>query len=239
MPRRRGPHRGPPRRSSPTARSRTTSSRTANSPTANSPVRPAAVRAAAVRPAAVRPAQYGQQQYGQPQYGQPYGGYPQSGGNFAPSGPGSIAGLGPRLGGYLLDVLFVGVPLLIIVIAVLAATGGTSCSTDAFGTYRCTSSTSGVGVLVDLLAAVVGFAYFGYFIGVRGATLGQRIVGIRVQDVSTGQPIGIGRALLRYLVLAITGSICFLGFLSPLFDGSKRNRGWHDMAANDVVVTAK
>ena len=88
---------------------------------------------------------------------------------------------------------------------------------------------------------VGGSEYELYFVGVKGATIGKRVMGIRVQDSTTGQVIGIGRAFVRYLVLAVTGSICFVGYLSPFFDSPPggRYQGWHDKAASDVVVSTK
>ena len=49
----------------------------------------------------------------------------------------------------------------------------------------------------------------------------------------------MGRGLLRYLVQSVTGLLCLVGYFSPFFDGAKRNQGWHDKAANDLVVNAR
>jgi uncharacterized RDD family membrane protein YckC len=93
--------------------------------------------------------------------------------------------------------------------------------------------------LSSLLNLIVGFAYFGYLIGAKQQTLGMRSLNIRVIDATTGGPIGVGRGLLRYLVQSLTGLLCLVGYFSPLFDGAKRNQGWHDKAAGDFVVNAK
>jgi hypothetical protein len=57
---------------------------------------------------------------------------------------------------------------------------------------------------------------------------------IAVVDRVTGQPIGMGRSLLRYLMMIVMNLPFGLGFLSiPM---SSEVRGWHDVAADDVVV---
>ncbi|HEX8768619.1 MAG TPA: RDD family protein [Jatrophihabitans sp.] len=93
--------------------------------------------------------------------------------------------------------------------------------------------------LSSLLQLIIGFAYFGYLIGVQQQTLGMRVLNIRVVDANTGGAIGIGRGLLRYLVQGLTGLLCLVGYFSPFFDGTKRYQGWHDKAASDFVVNAK
>lgn len=76
--------------------------------------------------------------------------------------------------------------------------------------------------------------------GLSGATLGKRLVGIRVVHQSTGRNLGVGSALVRqiipfvgFLVLVVGGLVVYL---SPIFDSSKRMQGWHDKAAGDLVV---
>ena len=49
----------------------------------------------------------------------------------------------------------------------------------------------------------------------------------------------MGRGLLRYLVQSLTGLLCLVGYFSPFFDGTKRNQGWHDKAAGDLVVNTR
>ncbi|MCW2542149.1 MAG: hypothetical protein JWN95_3874 [Frankiales bacterium] len=176
---------------------------------------------------------YGQPQYGQPAdqgYGAPVyggGGYPSAPGYSAygqlgPSGlpiqgPGSVASMWARLGALILDTLIIGVPLAIIfAIAGLDSRGAQS-----------------------PIEIVVAILYFGYMNGVLGQTLGKRVLGIRVQDENTGAPIGFGKGALRYVVLAVTGLICTLGYWTPFFDGAKRNRGWHDKSVTSIVVRAK
>jgi hypothetical protein len=62
----------------------------------------------------------------------------------------------------------------------------------------------------------------------------------RVVDASSGGPIGIGRAFVRQLIPLAGYAVCGVGavlvYLSVLFDKSGRLCGWHDNAANDLVV---
>jgi uncharacterized RDD family membrane protein YckC len=131
-----------------------------------------------------------------------------------PGGAGSIAGMGARFGAFVIDVVILAV--VGIILRLLLGQG-----------------------LSSLLQLIIGFAYFGYLIGVRQQTVGMGMLNIRVVDANTGGAIGVGRGLLRYLVQGLTGLLCLVGYFSPFFDGTKRYQGWHDKAASDFVVNAK
>lgn len=207
---------------------------------------------------------YGQQPYGQPVYGQqpsnpyaqqpgnPYAqqGYPPPQGGY-PSAPppgygygypqpavpgGRIAGMGARFGGLVLDSVILAVPTVIIAASTGAFHSKRSC--DAFGSCTRTYNFS-AGWVVDLVGLALGIVYWGLLVGLQGQTIGHRAAGIRVVDVRSGGLIGPGRAILRWLVISITGAICTLGYWSPFFDNSGRRQGWHDKAANSVVIPAR
>jgi uncharacterized RDD family membrane protein YckC len=144
--------------------------------------------------------------------------------------------MGARLGGALIDGLVIGVPL-----GIIAALAG------AFKTHETCNLSTGVcsrevdlttSLTFELIVVVVGILYSALLVGLTGQTLGHRAAGIRVVDVNTGGLIGAGTAALRYFVLTLTGAICTLGYWSPFFD-SERRQGWHDKAANSVVVPAR
>jgi uncharacterized RDD family membrane protein YckC len=166
---------------------------------------------------------YGQPAYGQPQgYGQPPGYYPPAPGYQQPAvmgGPGSVASMGSRFGAFVIDVVILGVIDVILRILLSGSDSGQALS--------------------SLLQLILGFGYFGYFIGVRQQTLGMRVLNIQVVDANTGGAIGVGRGLLRYLVQSLTGLLCLIGYFSPFFDSTKRNQGWHDKAASDLVVNTR
>ena len=186
-------------------------------------------------------------QYGAPGYGPPPG-YGQSGypsapppgagqygyGGGAPVPGGRLAGMGARFGGLVVDVIIVAIPTAIIG----ALLGGFDTKKDCSGGVCTTSFNFTASLTVDLVALVLGIAYSAYFIGVKGQTIGHRAAGIRVVDLESGGVIGPGRGALRWFVMGITGAICTLGYWSPFFD-SQRRQGWHDKAANSVVVPAR
>jgi uncharacterized RDD family membrane protein YckC len=88
---------------------------------------------------------------------------------------------------------------------------------------------SGLGLLIDI-------GYFTYFHGSTGQTPGNAALSIRVVDKDTGQPIGFGRAFVRWLVSIVSGIVILIGYLWMLWDSEKQT--WHDKAANDVVIPA-
>jgi len=124
-----------------------------------------------------------------------------------------------RLAARVIDVLIVVLPITIL--ATIAAIADAS-DTLVF--------------LIGVLGVLAFVSYETYFIGIKCATIGKKAMNVRVIDTTTGGPIGAGRAFIRYVILAITGEICTLGYWSPFFDGTKRKQGWHDKVANDFVV---
>lgn len=75
-----------------------------------------------------------------------------------------------------------------------------------------------------------------------GATAGGAVVGIRTVAVATGRPAGLGRVLLRQLVVGVSSLACFVGqwvvVASAAFDHGLYMQGWHDRAAGTYVVRA-
>jgi uncharacterized RDD family membrane protein YckC len=88
----------------------------------------------------------------------------------------------------------------------------------------------------QLLGLLVTIGYFTHFHGTTGQTPGNAAVGIRVVDVRDrpGQPIGYGRAFLRWLVSLLSALILLVGFLWMLWD--PRRQTWHDKAAGSLPV---
>ena len=84
---------------------------------------------------------------------------------------------------------------------------------------------------IDLVLSLV------YFVGLwtyLGGSIGQRVLGMRVVDASTGQPIGLGKAVVRWLGLLLSFFVCFVGVIWVAFD--PRKQGWMDKIAGTVVV---
>ena len=99
------------------------------------------------------------------------------------------------------------------------------------------------GFFVFFLWLIFWLLYEWLFIAYRGATIGKAALGIKVVDQRNGGLLGLGPAFIRQLIPTV-GSLFFclgtlLVYLSPLFDNSGRVQGWHDKAANDLVVVSK
>lgn len=79
--------------------------------------------------------------------------------------------------------------------------------------------------------------------GRYGWTLGRLATGVRTLDVETRQPVGVARIFVRSVVVAAGAVVLLVGavvvLLSPFFDRTRRNRGWHDRAAGDEVLDVR
>ncbi|GFK92601.1 hypothetical protein NNJEOMEG_00426 [Fundidesulfovibrio magnetotacticus] len=65
------------------------------------------------------------------------------------------------------------------------------------------------------------------------ATLGKRIMGLKVMDLE-GRRISFGRATGRYAAKLLSGGLLLLGYAMILF--TKKRQGLHDLLAGTVVV---
>jgi uncharacterized RDD family membrane protein YckC len=180
--------------------------------------------------------------YAQPN---PYA-YPPPAYGYTPYGrpQATFAGFGARLGGFLLDVIIVGIPMGIVSYFLLFRHAGFHCSTvrSDFGNYSSTNCSFGSGFWSgELLLLVVWFVVGGLYnvipVARGGQTLGMKVARTRVVDGTTGGPIGTGRSFGRFLMKSyISGLVCYLGFLWMLWDD--RNQTWHDKAVGSIVVNA-
>jgi uncharacterized RDD family membrane protein YckC len=101
----------------------------------------------------------------------------------------------------------------------------------ANGILRATLDTTGEG-----LGFLLSLAYFTYFHGRTGQTPGDAVLGIRVVDVRDriGEPIGYGRAFIRWLVSLVSALVILVGYLWMLWDPRKQT--WHDKAAGSLPI---
>jgi uncharacterized RDD family membrane protein YckC len=151
------------------------------------------------------------------------------------------AGFWRRFFGLLLDGVLYGLALVAALIpaGVLAALALEDC-TSIDGQITCPDGAIRFNYLVPAIALGVVAALGLFFIyvrslGRRGTTWGRTIVGIRVVDISTHEPIGIPRALGRTLCEnIISANILYLGHLWMLWD--KNRQTWHDKITNSTVV---
>ena len=82
-------------------------------------------------------------------------------------------------------------------------------------------------VTLSVVGVLLGAAYFVGFWGLRGATPGKELLGLRVTDEDGGSPIGLGRAALRFLGYLLSAASLGIGFLMIAAGGG----GLHDRVA--------
>lgn len=75
-------------------------------------------------------------------------------------------------------------------------------------------------------------AYFVILWSAAGQTLGMRLLRLRVRGPRGGSP-SVGRSIVRFIGLAVSIAVLFLGFVPVLFD--RRRRGLADYMARTVV----
>jgi uncharacterized RDD family membrane protein YckC len=171
---------------------------------------------------------------------QPYGYAPAPYGyGYPPRMP--YAGWWLRFGAYLLDALILGVPGGIINWIARSSVPTELATCRRFdGRLAVCEQPTGTGlaiiILVGLGLGVAGIAYFVYFHGKTGQTIGKRACGIKVVDRATGRPIGTGRAIGRYFAAILSAIPCALGYLWAAWDKDKQT--WHDKMVNTVVIQA-
>ena len=122
----------------------------------------------------------------------------------------AYGGFWRRLAGYLIDVVIVGV--IGGIIALIVSPNASS-----------------------IISLLIGLTYF-VGLNANGGTWGKRIVGLRLEDATTGADIGYARALGRYIVAIASALVLLLGYLWSIWDSRKQT--WHDKAARSVVVRA-
>ena len=161
-------------------------------------------------------------------------------------GPVKVAGIGQRLLARLIDsVIYFVVYWILFSIGVASVGASEHMVTDAYG--NSTTDPSGAGMLGFLLALVLalafGLLYEWLMVGLVGATRGKMALGVKVVNQRTGAVIGLGLAFIRQIIPFIGGLFCYIGalvvYLSTLFDNSGRLQGWHDKAANDLVIKSR
>jgi len=134
-------------------------------------------------------------------------------------------GFGRRSIAFLIDIIVLQAAALLVTIAGLLVIGA-----DTEGLV------TGSAALLNAYSAaatVMNLFYFTYFHGTTGQTIGKRILGMKVIQ-STGEPMRLGVAFLRWVGYLVSALFFFLGFLWIAFDG--RKQGWHDKIAGTCVV---
>ncbi len=95
--------------------------------------------------------------------------------------------------------------------------------------------------LLIILNFVISFAADLYYLlsgpAKKGATVGKRILKLKIYTMDNKTPIGWKVAFIRLLGYMLSGFILYIGFLMIAFRSDKR--GLHDLLANTVVVKEK
>lgn len=156
------------------------------------------------------------------------------------------AGFGSRLGAWLLDSLLYGLLSAVFIIpgVVLIVSAFSNCVTvnrgDGTSDVVCPPGEPNVGSIVGGIALMVVGVLVVVFLYVRamgktGQPWGARIVGVRVVDEGTGEPIGFWRALGRSVFASVfSNAIFYLGYLWMLWDPQQQT--WQDKVVKSVVV---
>ncbi len=167
-----------------------------------------------------RPAQYAAPAWGyQPAY---------AAAAYAPPGPApglQWAGIAVRLGALLIDAVIVAGSEIVL----SAALAGGSASSEWAG--------SGSATFLSLVWWLFALSYFPACWYIFGASLGQKVLGLRVVRAADGLPLEIGAVLVRYLIF-FTATIVFpIGIVSGIVARAEpHKRAWHDDVAGTVVV---
>ena len=148
----------------------------------------------------------------------------------------SYAGFWIRFIARFVDGLILGIPLTIILFIFIAISGVafTATSSDQNAQNATAGVASGAFLLFYVIALVAIAGYQIYFWGTSGQTIAMRMFHLRVVDANTGAPIGIGRAVVRWLMSLVNSWACYIGWIWVAFDA--RKQGWHDKVANSVVL---
>jgi uncharacterized RDD family membrane protein YckC len=93
-----------------------------------------------------------------------------------------------------------------------------------------------VNALIAISGLILSLLYYVVAWSKSGQTIAKSVFGIKVVG-KDGQPLSVGRALLRYLGYIVSGVILSLGFLWIAFD--KKHQGWHDKIASSYAVDAQ
>ncbi|MCW2843521.1 MAG: domain containing protein [Nocardioides sp.] len=188
------------------------------------PAQPAQPPAAANPYGGPPPPAYGQ---APPAYGQP---------SYA-GAPGDYAHWGKRVGATLVDVLVSLVAGLPAWIGLIILAANTTTTTAPDGTVT-SSSDVGAGVIAlivvgYLLLIVVGIWNIVIRQGRTGYSIGKGVLGIKLVNEGTGQPIGGWMSFLRQIVHFVD-QICYIGYLWPLWDSKRQT--FADKILGTVVI---
>lgn len=178
-----------------------------------------------------------------PPYPPPYGQFfmppPKPAPSWAAGSPVVYAEWWQRMLAFLVDLVVVWGPTLVVML-IASQIAGPGEVDPLSGDVD--SSTRNAVLVVTFIVCYLVFisAYFALSHGGEaGATLGKRLLRIRVADLGDGSSVGAGRAFLRWVVAGSFWTFLYipglLNLLWPIWDPQRQS--WHDKIVNSVVVT--
>ena len=183
-------------------------------PPSGSPVPPPGGEIPTAGPAYGQPS-YGQPNYGQADQGQNAYGQPAYGAGGQPGQPGFGGPGAPyahwikRVGAFLIDNLIIAIP--------------------AFLVGQFVSSLLGNLVQLGLFVWILVWMQ-----GTTGYSIGKQVLGIKLVNEQTGQPIGAGMSFVRQLAHILDALACLIGYLWPLWDAKRQT--FADKLLTTIVI---
>ncbi|MGA8248449.1 MAG: RDD family protein, partial [Nocardioides sp.] len=169
----------------------------------------------------------------------PYGAAPAYGGQQGLVPAGGYASWIKRVGAYIIDGLaaaLAGIPLWI-GYAILLSHIKTTTNADGTTTSTMTGNSAAAVILIVLgLITYVAFWVWNTCLrqGRSGYSIGKGVLGIRLLDANTAEPIGGLMSFVRQLVHVLDSLACYLGWLWPLWDA--KSQTFADKIMHTVVV---
>lgn len=146
-----------------------------------------------------------------------------------------LASFGRRFGGYLIDAVILlvitGIPAAIVSAIIVSSAPNIAFTQEQLQEQE--DASRNAVIFSSLISLAIGLAYV-VLLNASGGTWGKRILGMRLESSDTGDNIGFGRAIVRYIVAIGSGLALALGYLWCLWDDNRQT--WHDKAAGSVVV---
>lgn len=88
------------------------------------------------------------------------------------------------------------------------------------------------------LVLLLGFLVLQIYMMAQSTSLGKRILGLKVYNKDSGEPVGFWMMLVREVIgKALSSLVLGIGFLWILFDQDKQ--GWHDKLIGSIVCKEK
>ncbi|KYC45644.1 MAG: RDD family protein [Candidatus Methanofastidiosum methylothiophilum] len=135
------------------------------------------------------------------------------------------AGFLPRFVAWIIDLIIFGVIGWIVSIPF-----GTNYGYGYGMGYDAGFNLGGIGTAIT---ALISLAYYVYLDGMQGATIGKRVMKLKVIGTNGAMPIGPVPGFIRWLIKAIP-ILNLVAYIFILFDSQKQ--GLHDKIANTFVV---